>query len=229
MQMGKERRSRIGIKLRVLARRYGIGGRGVVAAAAVVVVLVAACVGAWGALSQGGVEIDRSGETPEESKESTNVSSGDEVEPPHRLLVHVDGAVAAPGVYALTGTDSRVNDVIEEAGGLTSEADTSTLNLAAPLEDGQKVHVPVAGEATVQVGDTTSGGNPPSSTSDGLVNINTATAEELCALPGVGEATAAAIVEDREGNGTYSSPEDLMRVSGIGEKKFAKMRDLVCV
>lgn len=63
----------------------------------------------------------------------------------------------------------------------------------------------------------------------GLVNINTASAEELDALPGVGPSTAAAIVEEREANGPFSSADDLMRVSGIGEKKFAKLKDHVCV
>lgn len=68
-----------------------------------------------------------------------------------------------------------------------------------------------------------------SSSASGLININTATVEELDALPGVGEATAQAIVKERESGGAFSTPEDIMRVSGIGEKKYAKMKDSICV
>lgn len=143
--------------------------------------------------------------------------------------VHVDGAVASPGVYVVRISDARVSDAVDAAGGLADGADTSQVNLAARLEDGMKVHIPVVGEqvaapvsATSSTATAQGGGGAP-------VNINSATAEQLCELPGVGEATAAAIVEDREANGPFASPEDLMRVSGIGEKKFAKLKDAVCV
>lgn len=146
------------------------------------------------------------------------------------ILVHVDGAVAAPGVYELKET-ARVNDAVQAAGGLTDDADTSSVNLAATLADGSKVHIPAQGEAVEQssssAGD--SGAGASSSSSSGLININTASAEELDALPGVGPSTAASIVEDRERNGPFASPEDLMRVSGIGEKKFAKLQASICV
>lgn len=163
-----------------------------------------------------------------------------------RVVVHVDGAVASPGVYELAGDDPRVGDAVKAAGGLTGEADTSTINLAAKVTDGSKVHVPVAGEAVVapsgatgqtaadasatgsQAGTSSDGGSGDSSPG-GLVNINTATADELDSLPGIGPSTAQAIVEDRQRNGPFSSPEDLMRVSGIGEKKFAKLRGSICV
>ncbi len=149
-----------------------------------------------------------------------------------KVLVHVDGAVAAPGVYELAMANPRVNDAVSAAGGLTGEADTGSVNLAAIVSDGSKVHIPVQGEEVSQ--DSSSGassgsGTSSSSSSGGLVNINTATAEELDALPGVGPSTAAAIVDDRERNGPFSSPEDLMRVSGIGEKKFAKLQGSICV
>ena len=93
------------------------------------------------------------------------------------------------------------------------------------------MHVPFEGEAAGAEADTNGGdaaGSVPSSLPS-LVNINSATAEELDSLPGVGPSTAAAIVEDRDANGPFSSVEDLMRVSGIGEKKFAKLRDHICV
>ncbi len=148
------------------------------------------------------------------------------------VLVHVDGAVAAPGVYELAMALPHVNDAVQAAGGLTEEADTSGVNLAAAVTDGSKVHIPAQAEAqqsseiTIsEQGSSSSGG----SVSSGLVNINTATADELDVLPGVGPSTAATIVEDRERNGPFSSVEDLMRVSGIGEKKFAKLQGSICV
>lgn len=150
--------------------------------------------------------------------------------------MHVDGAVVSPGVYVLEEADARVNDAVTHAGGLTQEADTSAVNLAAPVEDGQKVHIPAFGEepqeAQVPSGVGESSGTDATVSTDvgtGLVNINVASAEELCALTGVGEATANAIIEERESNGPFSSPEDIMRVSGIGEKKYQKMRDQICV
>ena len=85
-----------------------------------------------------------------------------------------------------------------------------------------------AGEAAVSTSGESSGSGPSAST-DGIVNINTATATELTTLPGVGDATAAEIVRDREANGAFTSVEDLMRVSGIGEKKFAKLKDKIRV
>ena len=113
----------------------------------------------------------------------------------------------------------------------SDNADTSAINLAAPVEDGQKIHVPTQGETpTSSVPPDGAGVLGSGTAGDGsLVNINTANAEELCSLPGVGEATAAAIVEERDSNGPFASAEDIMRVQGIGEKKFAKMQDKICV
>lgn len=150
------------------------------------------------------------------------------------VVVHVDGAVAAPGVYELA-EDARVNDAVAAAGGLLSEADTSTINLAAPVSDGAKVHIPTSEElgagAQATSGDSGVSGLPTGAAPavPSLVNINTATSEELQGLSGVGEATAAAIIEDRQANGPFATPEDLMRVSGIGEKKFAKIKADICV
>ena len=154
---------------------------------------------------------------------------------PPVVVVHVDGMVVNPGVYQLQGESLRMNDAVEAAGGLADGADTSRVNLAEPLSDGQKVHVPAIGEEDAGTGGTSpSLGTMPSTetsaaSSDGIVNINTATAAELTTLPGVGEATAAEIVRDREANGAFASIEDLMRVSGIGEKKFAKLKDKIRV
>lgn len=150
-----------------------------------------------------------------------------------RILVDVSGAVKEPAVVELEA-DARVHDAIAAAGGLAADADISSLNRAARVSDGQKVYVPREGEtATVPQGGGTSDGSAQGGSQDGgapsgLVNINTADEAELDGLPGVGPSTARAIIEDRERNGSFSSPEDLMRVSGIGEKKFEKLRSLIC-
>ena len=173
------------------------------------------------------VTLDRQAETERPQTASAAVTTNRSVV----VVVHVDGAVVNPGVYELRSEIPRVGDAVDAAGGLAEGADTTSMNLAAPLGDGQKVHVPLQGEvAPVEAGDVAGSASAGSSdVGSSLVNINSATVEELDSLPGVGPSTAAAIVEDRDANGPFSSPEDLMRVSGIGEKKFAKLRDHVCV
>lgn len=148
-------------------------------------------------------------------------------------MVDVGGAVMQPGVVTLA-EGSRVADAIAAAGGLAADADTSSLNQAAKVADGQKVSVPRVGEASVAPGSADSSGaigsaDDSSASGSGLVNINSASAEELDALPGVGPSTAAAIVEDREQNGPFNSVDDLLRVSGVGEKKLERLRSAACV
>lgn len=145
---------------------------------------------------------------------------------PAPVVVHVDGAVASPGVVTLVA-GSRVADAVAAAGGVTEGANTTGVNLAAPVTDGQQVVVPEVGEPVPVAADTTGAAAAPQS--GGLVNINTAGPDALDALPGVGESTARAIVEEREANGPFSSVEDLVRVSGIGEKKLAKIIGHACV
>lgn len=207
--------------VRNVTHRYGLAGWGVVAGALALVALVVAlvCVAVRGRATeglfrgQGGIEIER-GETASETAEE------EPQEEPVTLVVHVDGMVGTPGVYELT-EGARVSDAVTAAGGLAEGADTSSLNLAAPLADGEKVYVPAEGEEATTSSEGASSG--------GLVNLNNASVEQLDELPGVGEATAHAIIEDREANGPFTTPEDLMRVSGIGEKKFAKLEGMICV
>ena len=226
----------LGARLRRMARRYGFtGGK----AATALLVVVLALLGVVGALLSGrseGVELTRAAdfEQPADGDSASAGEAGEGAAETPSVVVHVDGAVVAPGVYELA-ENARVNDAVTAAGGLLSEADTSTINLAAPVSDGAKVHIPTSGELSSGTqetpGDSGAGGAPTgaASAAPSLVNINTATSEELQGLSGVGEATAAAIIEDRQANGPFSSPEDLMRVSGIGEKKFAKIKDHICV
>lgn len=142
------------------------------------------------------------------------------------IAVHVGGAVAAPGVYELE-EGARVADAVELAGGFLEGAAEQALNLARVLNDGEQVVVPTAEEhAAQQAAVEASGGTAGVG---GKVNINTASAEQLDTLPGVGESTAQKIIADREANGPFSSPEDLKRVSGIGDKKYAELADLITV
>jgi competence protein ComEA len=141
-----------------------------------------------------------------------------------RVLVHVAGAVVEPGVYELEG-DARVRDAIVAAGGPTEIADWNALNLAATVADGVKVYVPTVGEevpASLTV-PAPGGVGPPTLP----IDVNVATAGELEALPGVGPATATAIVAERERNGPFLDVDDLDRVPGIGPAKLAALRDLV--
>ncbi len=150
------------------------------------------------------------------------------------IVVDVGGAVISPGVYTLPST-ARVVDAIQAAGGLLADADTASLNQAATIADGSKVYVPARGEpgdqpaAPSATGAATGTQAGSSTVQGGIVNINTAGVDELETLPGVGEATAQAIVDEREKSGPFASVEDIMRVSGIGEKKFAKLQGLICV
>lgn len=143
-----------------------------------------------------------------------------------RIAVHVGGAVAEPGVRELA-EGARVQDAVDAAGGFAEGAARDELNLARVLADGEQIVVPMLGDSSEPAS------GPPSegvaTTSSGKVNLNNASASELDALPGVGPSTAAKIVADREANGPFRTVEDLKRVSGIGDKKFADLADLVCV
>lgn len=215
-QLGHKRK-----RLSRLARRMGLDGRRGVVVACVAVALCAGGIGAIRSATAVGVVIERDVETA--SGDNAGESETDVVTQ-ETYVVHVDGAVGAPGVYEVTGAEPRVIDAVEEAGGLLDSADTSGINLASPLVDGSKIHVPEAGEQGEPVVTETG-----SHVSGGLININIAGESELMALPGVGEATAAAIIRDRETNGPFASAEDIMRVSGIGEKKYDRMKDMICV
>lgn len=141
------------------------------------------------------------------------------------LLVHVAGAVVEPGVYQLVG-DARVRDAIVAAGGPTATADWNALNLAASISDGVRVYVPNVGEEpppSLAAPPTDAAGSAPT----GPIDVNAATTDELESLPGVGPATATAIVTERERNGPFLDVDDLDRVPGIGPAKLEALRGLV--
>lgn len=176
-----------------------------------------------------GVQGDGSDADGSEADGADAVDDEDVAATPSSLVIDVDGAVSNPGVYELDA-DARVNDAIQVAGGLTSEADAAAINRAALLTDGQKVYVPHVGEEVETTAGAATPASPGGASSDASpVNINTASVDDLDTLPGIGPSTAQAIVDERAQNGAFASIEDIMRVSGIGEKKFEKLKGLICV
>ena len=133
-----------------------------------------------------------------------------------RLVVDVAGAVRRPGIYHLAA-GTRIADALAAAGGATARADVNLVNLAAPLADGEQVLVPVHGEAAA--------GGTPSSTAP--LDLNTASAEQLDALPGVGPATAQKIIDYRQAHGPFRNVDELEAVPGIGPSKIAQLKGLV--
>ena len=162
------------------------------------------------------------------------------------VVVHVAGAVNTPGVYRLKPT-ARVIDAVNAAGGVTVSADTAAVNLALPLLDAEQVYIPTRSSkkphTTVAVqrklpttpsapSSTVAAaivGATESSVKSALVNINTATALELEALPSVGPSTAKAIVSFRTKNGPFGKAEDLLKVPGIGDGKLAAMKPFIAL
>ena len=137
------------------------------------------------------------------------------------LCVYVCGEVKSPGVYELP-EGSRIVDAVEAAGGMTEAASGTWLNLAEPVSDGQKIEVPSETEASELE-------KEQQEAQSGLVNLNTASAEELMTLTGIGESKAEAILSYREEHGGFEKPEELMEIPGIKEGVFEKIRDQVTV
>lgn len=136
------------------------------------------------------------------------------------VFVHILGEVNRPGLYRFRDGD-RAIDAVSAAGGFTAEADRHQLNLARFLSDGEQIYVPAQGE--------TPNAGAPAQGPGGKVNLNTADAAMLESLPRVGPAMAQRIIDWRETNGRFSSVEDLLGVTGIGEKTFADLKDLVTI
>ena len=153
------------------------------------------------------------------------------------IFVHIAGCVQKEGMLELS-SNSRIADAIEKAGGLTQEADLSDINLAYLLEDGMKIYIPNQNERqennektknipkeentpSMQIQDT--------NTKQDVININTATQEELDTLPGIGPAIAAKIIAYRKEKGKFNNKEEIKEVSGIGEAKYEKIKEYISI
>lgn len=157
-------------------------------------------------------------ESPQQTETSENENPA--IEP--KLMIDMKGQVVSPGVYELPA-GSRMQDAIDAAGGFTAEADSRAINLALIVVDETSLYVPATGEeavlpATAQA--SSAGGSS-------LININLATEAELMELPGIGPSKAAAIVAYRDEAGSFKSPEELTEVTGIGDKTFEQLKDLI--
>lgn len=162
-------------------------------------------------------------ETAEPAAETDySEDSSDQAQP---IFVDISGAVKNPGVYEVKN-DTRLFQVIEMAGGLSEDADADHVNRASFVEDGQKIIIPMKGSENYD-------GMPSADTAitsadTGLININTASADELKSLSGIGDVTAEKIIEYRSSN-AFKSKEDIMSVDGIGSKTFEKIKDDITV
>ena len=182
--------------------------------------------------------------------QASNQTNETEKEGEETIVVHVSGAVNIEGIVELD-SGSRIANAIEKAGGVKENADMTNINLAYPLEDGMKIHIPTKEETEANKNnenmidesyvtsssggvsskeDTNSAqGSSKSTTSNAKVNINTATQEELDTLPGIGPSIASKIIDYREQNGKFNSIEEIKEVSGIGDAKYEKIKDSITI
>lgn len=144
------------------------------------------------------------------------------------FIVDVKGQVKMPGVYS-SSPEERVIDVVQRAGGLTENADESKVNFAEHVQDAMVIYIPAKGEEGNIPQGLTSNPSDTGGTKQGKINLNKADENELQNLPGIGPSKAAAIMEYRETNGPFKSVEDLKNISGIGDKTFDKLKDLISV
>lgn len=169
---------------------------------------------------------------PSDAAESLNEQNVSETENlPEDIFVHICGAVVNPGVYVLSA-GSRIFEGIEAAGGFSEDACEDFVNLAQTLQDGQRIVIPTEEEAEAAVQDNAYQEQwlpEETQSTDGRVNINTASEQELSAISGIGAGKAAAIIQYRQENGSFSSVEDIMKVSGIKEGTYEKIKDKITV
>ena len=182
--------------------------------------------------------------------QESNQTNETEKETEDTIVVHISGAVNIEGIVELEA-GSRIANAIEKAGGVKENADMTDINLAYPLEDGMKIHIPTKEETEANKNNenmidesyiiSSSGGvsskedtnstqgSSSTSTSSKKVNINTATQEELDTLPGIGPSIASKIIDYREQNGKFNSIEEIKEVSGIGDAKYEKIKDSITI
>lgn len=175
---------------------------------------------------------------PENIPEDMAVSAGQpqesapEPQTEQTIFVHVCGAVRTPGVYELK-SGSRVYEAVQAAGGFTDDAEENYVNQAQILSDGMKLTIPTIEEALAMPEDgmdtQAAEGTAGQPADDGRININTASEQELCTIPGIGATRAAAIAQYRQEHGNFDSVEDIMKVTGIKEGTYEKIKDSIKV
>ncbi len=206
------------------SRLHGGAVRPAVAVGAAVVLLVVLGAAVW--------HLTNAAAGPSFEMERAEAMQEEQAEPAAQVAVYVSGQVAAPGLYYLD-EGARVADAVAKAGGFAEGAVQDALNLARVLVDGEQVDVPSRAEMEAAAGAAGSAGQGAAGAggqaASGRVNINTADAAALQSLDGIGEATAAKIIADRQANGPFKTVDDLKRVAGIGDKKLAALRDAICV
>lgn len=176
---------------------------------------------------------DGNSEVAEESDKEKKTQSGG------KIFIDIAGEVKNPGVYEVT-SDSRIFEAIEKAGGLTEKADTTNVNQAETVKDGQKISIPKKGATAQSSGgessqttsapasnaQTSAGTDPASGTK---ININSADSSQLQTINGIGPSTAEKIIRYRTSKGAFKSIDDLKKVNGIGDKKLEKLRPYVTI
>ena len=206
-----------------LAARLHLGQRSkpVILGAVFVVIVGLVLAGMSLTASSEGLEIQSADALQEEAPPAVEAA-----EEPAPIYVHVAGCVQVPGMYQLSA-GARVAEAIQAAGGFTPEAQTESVNLARSVQDGEQVIVASVAQAAPAA---TAGEVDASAASgSGLVNINTADEEELQKVSGIGPSKAAKIVAYRKEHGSFAYIEDLTKVSVIGEKSLASIKDEICV
>lgn len=175
-----------------------------------------------GCNNQAGFYVEQQQEDQTETGEETPREDASEEMEPEPIYVQVGGAVVSPGVYQLP-QGSRIFEAVEKAGGTSETADLNSLNQAQLLQDGQLVYVYAQGEWEDQTA------REAVTEDDGRVNLNTASAQELMTLPGIGQSKAESIISYREKNGAFERVEDIMNIEGIKEGVFSKIEDQIKV
>lgn len=161
-----------------------------------------------------------------ENKEDDSKKTSDKDNLEDKIYVHIDGEVNKPNLYEMKSTD-RLKDLIDKAGGLTKDADSSKINLAIKLKDEMKIHIYKINEEnkndTIKLDDQNT-----SNLENKFININTANEDDLCKLEGIGPSKAKMIIEYRKKN-KFNKIDDITKVSGIGKKTFEKIKDKITV
>ena len=193
----------------------------------VVLILIAALILRIHDEGKADITIETADNAAETEYSENNDATKDENSDSQSAAIYVDigGAVKKPGVYQVSD-DTRLFQVIEMAGGLTEYADADHVNRASFVEDGQKIVIPVKGSEYAN--DIAAESEFPAGAENGLININTASADELKTLTGIGDVTAEKIIEYRSST-VFKSKEDIMSVNGIGSKIYEKIKDRITV